>query len=83
VKTALVRWFRLFWLDESAFERVMRAVLFGWAVTGLGFADQLAAVVSAPGLVRAIKVSAIVCAALGAVIRAGDKNAPAAGGDVQ
>jgi hypothetical protein len=62
--------------DELAVRRWGRAALMGAAAGGLAFADQLAAILEAPGLVRAIKVVAVVCGFLSLAVTAGEKNRP-------
>lgn len=63
----------LLW-DELAARRWLRGGLLGFATGGLAFADQLAAIVAAPGAVKSIKVAAVVCAFVGAMVNLGEKN---------
>lgn len=72
--TFIRRVFRAFFLDEQAFVRWMRGLGVTFAVGGVGFADEIAKVLNAPGYVRAIKIAALVCGFLGVANAAGQKN---------
>ncbi len=74
MKTAILKFFKLFWLDEAFFERVMRSLLFGWAGAAAMFAKELGELVVAPRLILWIKVSGVVSILLAGLIMAGEKN---------
>ena len=58
--------------DEMKFRRWMRSLLMALATGGMGFADQLAAVVSAP--VKWVKVVAVIAGFISVAINLGEKN---------
>jgi hypothetical protein len=60
--------------DELAVRRWGRALLMGLAGGGIAFADQLAAVLEAPGAVKAIKAAAVGAGFVALMINAGDRN---------
>ncbi len=63
------------WNDDMAARRWLRGASHTLALGGLAFADQIAALINAPGAVKAIKLAAIVCAFMGGAISVGEKNA--------
>ena len=60
--------------DEVMVRRWGRALLMALATGGMGFADQLAAVLGAP--VRWIKIAAVIAGFIAVAINLGDKNPP-------
>lgn len=68
-------WFK-FINDELFFRRWGRALIMTLAVSGGFYADQIAALFSAPHLVTALKAAAVACAFASAAITAGEKNPP-------
>lgn len=78
----MITWFRsvlwkgvvAFLFDPLAFVRWMRGLMLAVAAGGVAFADQLAALVGAPGWVKAIKIAAIVCGFIAGSITAGERN---------
>jgi len=65
--------------DELAVRRWGRAVLMALSVGGLAFADQLADVMGYAGddgLVRAVKIAAVVAGFLSLAVTAGERNVP-------
>lgn len=72
--TFLRRIFVAFLWDELAFTRWARGLMLMLAAGGMGFADQLAALIGAPGAVKTIKVAAVICGFLGGAITAGERN---------
>jgi len=74
------RVFRAFLFDELAAVRWLRGATLAFAAGGLAFADQLASVIAPdgapePGVVRAIKIAAVICGFLAGAITAGERNA--------
>jgi hypothetical protein len=69
-------WYR-FRYDPLFVRRWGRAALMAVAGSGLAFGDQLAAVLDAPGAVKAVKIVAIVAGLLSVAITAGERNRPA------
>lgn len=63
--------------DELAVRRWSRALLMAIAGGGIAFADQLAAVLEAPGAVKAIKLLAVLAGFCSLAITAGERNAKA------
>ena len=63
--------------DELAARRWMRGMLLACSAGGIAFADQLAALLEDPELVRTIKIVALVCGFLGGALTAGQLNHPA------
>lgn len=52
--------FIAFFLDELAFRRWLRGGMLAIAGSGLAFADQIGALLDAPGAVKGIKIAAVV-----------------------
>lgn len=72
--TLLKRLWRKLLYDEMAVRRWVRAGLMGLAAGGIGFADQMAGLIDAPGAVRTIKLVAAAAAFLSVSINLGDRN---------
>lgn len=60
--------------DELAAKRWSRGLLLALSGSGLAFADQLADIIEAPGIIKAVKVAAVVAGFLAGAITAGEKN---------
>ena len=60
--------------DEVMVRRWGRALLMALATGGMGFSDQLAAVLGAP--IRWIKIAAVIAGFIAVAINLGDKNPP-------
>ena len=66
-----------FLYDELAFTRWIRGGMLAVAGGGVAFADQLAGTIGAPGAVKIIKTTAIICGFMAGAITAGEKNGKA------
>jgi len=67
-----------FFYNGTFFVRTVRASLGAFALGGMGFADDLARELGdgSPGLIKAIRVSAVVSGFLAFMLGAGDKTTP-------
>ena len=65
--------------DEVMVRRWGRALLMALATGGMGFSDQLAAVLGAP--VRWIKIAAVIAGFIAVAINLGEKNPPKEAGN--
>lgn len=63
----------LLW-DELSAIRWIRGGLVAISVGGATFASELAEIVDAPGIVRAIKIAALVCGFAAGSVTAGERN---------
>ena len=70
--TFFQKFFYTFLHDEMKFRRWMRSLLMAVATGGMGFADQMAALVNAP--VKWIKVSAVIAGFISVAINLGENN---------
>lgn len=70
----LKTFFHELFFDEAAARRQFRSTMVTFAVSGIAFADQLAALVGLPSAVRVIKVLSCVCGFVGAATSVGEKN---------
>jgi hypothetical protein len=77
VKTWFLRFIRLFWNDAAFFERMSRAVLMGFALSGVAFGHQVAELLGAPKAGKWIVGASIVAGFLSKLVAAGEKNQPA------
>ena len=68
--------FHAFFFDPLAFTRWCRGALLAVAGSGFAFSEQLAALVSMPKAVTAIKIAAVVAGFIAGSITAGEKNEP-------
>jgi hypothetical protein len=68
-----------FFLDELAFRRWMRGGMLAFAGGGLAFADQIGALLNAPGAVKGVKIAAVVCGFIAGAMQSSAKkqDAPA------
>ena len=73
---ALKTLLRAFFLDETAFLRMSRALIMAIAAGGMGFAQDVADALGAPGAVRVVKTVSICCMGLALMLGAGDKTPP-------
>lgn len=72
---------RAFLFDEGAVTGWIRGGMLMFAAGGIAFANEVAAIIEAPGAVKTIKLVAVACGFLAGAIRAGEKNPPAVAGD--
>jgi hypothetical protein len=77
VKTWFLRFIRMFWNDAAFFERMSRAVLMGFALSGVAFGHQVAELLGAPKAGKWIVGLSIVAGFLSKLVAAGEKNATA------
>lgn len=66
--------FRALLWDEMAARRWFRGALGTMAVSGVGFADQIASFLGAPRLIATIKVASLICALVAGVTSVGQQN---------
>jgi len=74
MKKLLQRLLGALWNDEAAARSLIRGTLHTFGVGGAVFADQLAAVVNAPGLTKAIRIAGLVAIFLGGNLVVGQTN---------
>lgn len=63
-----------FFFNETAFLRISRALIMTIAAGGMGFAQDVASILGAPGAVKSVKIVSVVCMGLALMLGAGDKN---------
>jgi len=76
---ALVRWFRLFFLDEQAFWRMssavaarVRSLIMVVGLTSVAFSEQIASYL--PIVANEIKLVGVILSGVSVLLRAGDKT---------
>jgi hypothetical protein len=74
MKKLILRSLALVWNDEAAARALIRGAVHALGLGGVAFADQLAQLVHAPGMVTAIKVASLTAAFVGGNIIGGQTN---------
>jgi len=81
MKPLLIKLWNALLYDEMKVRRWLRVAVMAIGGSGLGYADQIAATINAPGAVKIIKVLAVICMGISVMINLGDKNPPKEGSD--